>query len=149
MLRFKSAKLSRVPHAGFPLDKPDQSAAAEESVGSDQLVHSAWRLKKTRRGFRSSPFRDNWPVSSTTAWSRHPLQPAVRWHGFICIRLNVSSSRSVCCNASTAPLLIRGECSCEPRGLGSVWKEEPDPGDAPRAPNPPEPSEHRIPPRFS
>lgn len=115
---------SAVFHMQVSLDQSHQNSAGEESVGFYQLVHSASPLKKTQRGFRSSPFRDDQPVSSTTACSRRPPRPAVLWHGFICICQNVSSAHSVCHVASAAPLLIRAECSCEPRGVGSAWKEE-------------------------
>lgn len=122
---------SAVFHMLASLDRTDQNTAGEESVGFISSFTPLHFLKKTQLGFRSSPFHDNRPVSSTTARSRHPLRPEmVRWNSFICIRQNVSSARSVCRTASVAPLLVRAECSCELRGLGSAWKEEPNSGDA-------------------
>lgn len=119
---------SAVFHMQVSLDRAHQNTAGEESVGFHQLVHSASSLKKSS----DLLLCDDQSLSSTTAWSCRPLRPVVSWHRFICICRNVSSACSVCHIASAAPLLIRAECSCEPRGRGSAWKEELNSGNAHR-----------------
>lgn len=85
-------------------------------------------LERKQLGFSSAPFRDNRAVFFHNSTEPSSSAAAVRRHGFICICHNASSDRSVCRAASTGPMLIRAECSCEPGGPGSAWKEETNPG---------------------